>query len=242
MARADRLHKFNLVGASLIVHILVLSVVWPHQPQLSQRILDMADVAPVIPVIIVRRPQRPPDPPPPVETPTLVPVQTVRPTVVRMTPTTIPQEMLSVTPIIAPVELDPPAPEPPAPTPPPPPTSVVVRPATPAQAGVDGQAAAVGATLRGALGCANADALGLTPAEREKCAEQAAAGAKTLPYAGQGLEADKASALTAAAFRKKQDFEYKRAPVPPGTRSTDGGARDMGRSMGNDRPTAAIRF
>jgi hypothetical protein len=96
--------------------------------------------------------------------------------------------------------------------------------------------------LRGKLGCANASLLGLSREEREKCEERWRPGQDGgLP--GTGIDADKAGGLAAAARRKEADYAYKRsaAPAAPGGRigST---AEELGKSLGNDKPTAKVPF
>jgi hypothetical protein len=60
---------------------------------------------------------------------------------------------------------------------------------------------------------------------------------------GHGIDADKAGGLAAAARRKEADYAYKRsaAPAAPGGRigST---AEELGKSLGNDKPTAKVPF
>lgn len=88
--------------------------------------------------------------------------------------------------------------------------------------------------LRGRLNC---DSPSLTRAEREACIERFAAGARSAPPMGLGIERDKATALEAVARRKEQDYEYKRAPVPPGNC-----ASRVSDCLGNDRPQLKIPF
>lgn len=92
--------------------------------------------------------------------------------------------------------------------------------------------------LRGRLGCANAQALGLSRAEREACENQLAAGARDAEFPGIGIDADKATILARAAARKQADYDYKRGGVPPGT---PGGNDPSQRWRVNVPPTASDR-
>jgi len=69
---------------------------------------------------------------------------------------------------------------------------------------------------RSYVGCANADAVALTRAERDLCDERFGKGAKDAQFAGLGLKADKQRALDAAGARKEDDYKYKYGAVPNG--------------------------
>lgn len=101
--------------------------------------------------------------------------------------------------------------------------------------------------LRGLVGCANANALGLSREEREKCNDKLGAGAKEAAFPGLAIDPDKAGDLARAAARKEADYRYKRAPATPATAPSAGqlpgvGAEDMGGRLGNDRPKATVPF
>jgi hypothetical protein len=100
--------------------------------------------------------------------------------------------------------------------------------------------------LRGVVGCANADALGLSREEREKCNDKLGAGARQAAFPGLGLEPDKAGDLARAGARKEADYRFKRAPPSPNSAPGAGragvSAEELGKSLGNDRPTATVPF
>jgi hypothetical protein len=102
------------------------------------------------------------------------------------------------------------------------------------------------ALRQGEPGCANPDAVGLNRAERDLCSETFGKGAKTAPFLGLGLAADKQRLFDAAAAQKEADYRYKHAPVPSGVDPSAGvlprTAEDMGRSLGNDKPTFKLPF
>jgi hypothetical protein len=123
-----------------------------------------------------------------------------------------------------------------------------------------GEAVAANArnALRGRLGCANPDAVGLTPAEREACERRFAAGAKGAAFPGLGIDSDKAAGLDAAAAQKERDYKYRRSGGAPGTvgagpsstANAPGGrvnlpgasASDIGSTVGSDRPSSSTPF
>lgn len=82
----------------------------------------------------------------------------------------------------------------------------------------EGPTADIRAALRvSPVGCANAEAVHLTKAERDLCNERLGKGAKTAPFLGLGLPADKQSAFDRIAARKDADRRYREAPALPTT-------------------------
>jgi hypothetical protein len=83
----------------------------------------------------------------------------------------------------------------------------------------EGPKADVRAALRASpVGCANAEAVGLTRAEREACNEQLGKGAKTAAFPGLGLARDKQAAFDEAAQHNEACRAYRAAPgmtLPP---------------------------
>ncbi|MFN3515460.1 MAG: hypothetical protein ACK41C_20625 [Phenylobacterium sp.] len=79
------------------------------------------------------------------------------------------------------------------------------------------------ALRRGAVGCANAEAVRLTKAERDACDETFGAGAKDAPFIEPPMAPDKRRAFDAAAARKEAYQEYKRGNLPIGTDHRDSG-------------------
>jgi hypothetical protein len=101
--------------------------------------------------------------------------------------------------------------------------------------------------LRGSyVGCANAQAVGLTRAERDLCDEKLGKGAKDAQFAGLGLSAEKQGLLDAAGARKESDYRYKHSQGPAiGVARGQYGlpsAEDMGAELGNDRPKLTVPF
>ena len=95
------------------------------------------------------------------------------------------------------------------------------------------------------VGCANELAVGLNRAERDHCAEVFGKGAKSAPFLGLGLAADKQRLLEAAGERKEADYRYKHdagsAPLP--NRAPPGNtAKQMTQDHSIDRPRAKTPF
>lgn len=65
-------------------------------------------------------------------------------------------------------------------------------------------------------GCANQDAVGLTKAERDACYERFGKDAKDAPFLEAAIGKEKWADFDRAAVKKRRDYEYKRANVPPG--------------------------
>ena len=111
---------------------------------------------------------------------------------------------------------------------------VLARPATSADAGmglsvdVDIEAAASAAVLARALrrrsGCAHAEFLDLSPAEREACAARLAAGAASATYRPPLVDRRRRLELEAAAQERAAYRDYRHASQPPlGIDTTGGG-------------------
>lgn len=76
------------------------------------------------------------------------------------------------------------------------------------------------ALRRSPVGCANADAVILDKAERERCMEVFGKGAKDAPFIPPPMTADKRRAFDAAAARKEANRRYREGNIPAGTTST----------------------
>lgn len=76
------------------------------------------------------------------------------------------------------------------------------------------------ALRRSAVGCANADAVILDKAERERCMEVFGKGAKDAPFIPPPMAPDKRRAFDAAAARKEANRRYRESNIPAGTTNT----------------------
>jgi hypothetical protein len=104
-----------------------------------------------------------------------------------------------------------------------------------------GTRAELGRALRfGGVGCDTPDLVGLTRAERDRCAERFGSGAKSAAYLGQGLSKDKQRLLDQAAARKEAYRNYRDAPMPPGLSTSDAAGGLTG--LGESRPTNTHPF
>lgn len=207
---------YNAVALSAAAHVVVLAALALHVPRLKTPEVRSGPPEPIIPVLILPR-----VPPPEAGGPP-APIRLHR-RVLRHAPADLP-----VAPLIAPE---------------PEPERRPERPAQPAQAVTpDPLAQNARQALRGLVGCANPAQL--SREEREKCEEQLARGARQADFPGLGLEDEKGSALARAAARKEADVRYRNAP-PPANRSRGGpgqSAEEMGRALGNDRPSLKVPF
>ena len=218
--RPDRQRRILAAAVvSVAVHVALLVALVLHAPRL--RVYEQPSGPPqaIIPVLILPRA------PPPVAG------SGAKPAPIRLhrrAQRFAPQD-LPVAPLVAPVEE---APARPAPATGP---RTVTGPPAPTPGEVNAQRA-----LRAMVGCANPSLL--TRAEREKCEERLAAGARDAPYLGTGVDRDKARSLEAAAARKEADVRYRNAaPTPnaaPGRAGAGASAEELGRQLGNDRPKA----
>ncbi|MCC7268141.1 MAG: hypothetical protein IT546_12510 [Caulobacteraceae bacterium] len=105
-----------------------------------------------------------------------------------------------------------------------PPQPAAPSPASPPLPGFEGQA---DDPIRKAFrarspGCANRDAAGLTQAERDACDERFGEGAKDAPFLEAAIGKEKRADFDRAAAKKRRDYVYKRANVPPGTATPQG--------------------
>jgi hypothetical protein len=73
------------------------------------------------------------------------------------------------------------------------------------------------ALRRSPVGCANADAVILDKAERERCMEMFGKGAKDAPFIPPPMARDKRRAFDAAAARKEANRRYRESNIPAGT-------------------------
>jgi hypothetical protein len=87
----------------------------------------------------------------------------------------------------------------------------------------------------GGVGCETSSLVGMTQAERDRCAERFGAGARTAAYLGQGLSRDKQRLLDEASARKEAYRKYRDAPIPPGLSTSDAAGGLTG--LGEARPT-----
>lgn len=190
MRRARR-RIISVVAVSALLHGAVLALLALHAPELRAPDEDAGPPLAVIPVLLL---PRTPPPAPGAAAPS--PIRLHR----------RPQRVAAETPPIAPLrvprgalEARPPAPAPPSPLPPPPLTREVRT-----------------ALRLGPVGCANAEAVNLTKAEREKCDEQLAAGAKDAPWYPPGKTAARRAELQAEGARKDALVRRKEAPLGAG--------------------------
>ncbi|MET0274934.1 MAG: hypothetical protein ABW360_18255 [Phenylobacterium sp.] len=196
MSTAARRRTFSAMALSVIAHVAVLAVLALHTPMLRMPVESSGPPEPIIPILILPR-----TPPPPQDA-------TARPTPVRLhrrplrhlqTPLPIeplpaPQAEASASPAKGRVELHP------APLP-------------------EGPKGDVRAALRqGPVGCANVQAVGLNGSEREHCNDVLGTGAKTAPFLGLGLKADKQFDFDKANAAKQSYQRYKRGNIPSGVK------------------------
>jgi len=209
-----RLNRAGVYTASAAGHVLFFVALGLSSPEVRRVFVE----DPVVPVDVFITP------PPPRETTRRSEAEpSPRPTPVR------PRQAV-VSPLPMPV-----APLPMAPTP-------TARPAPPAAVTGGGSGGAAGpgslqprgglreALRRSPVGCANQAAVGLNIREREACAERFGTGAADTPFIPAPIAGAKRRDWDAAAARKEIARERKRAPVPPGTATTNnaGGTRTDG--------------
>jgi len=104
-----------------------------------------------------------------------------------------------------------------------------------------GTQAELGRALKfGGVGCDSPSLVGMTQADRDRCAERFGAGAKTAAYLGQGLSKEKQRLLDQANARKEAYRKYRDAPMPPGLSGSDAAGGLTG--LGESRPTTDHRF
>jgi len=215
------------VVASLIAHLVVAVVVVLQHPQLILPIEERGPPSAVIPILLMPR------------TPPPTAGRQAQPQPIRLHRR--PQPF--VPPDVPTAPIAPPEPAP-APAAPPAPRGPPVLHPAPQPEGPRGDVRT--ALRRSEVGCANADAVNLTPAERDLCNEQFGKGAKTAPFLGLGLAKDKQRLLDAAGAQKEADYRYKHSPAPPGADPSatqlPRTAEQSGAALGNDKPTFKIPF
>jgi hypothetical protein len=83
------------------------------------------------------------------------------------------------------------------------------------------------ALRRSPAGCANAEAVRLTRAEREGCLEMFGQGAKDAPFFEPPMSRDKRQAFNKAAARKEAYVRYRNGGVPVGTSAESGPSQPL---------------
>jgi hypothetical protein len=221
MPAARRSRTAWIVAASVIAHAGVIAVLWLHAPRLFTPPSGPATPEAIIPVLIMPR-ALPPDA-----------ASGDKPTVIRLhRRKTRFADDLPIAPLIATVEEEPKAAG-----------SDGTRTPTldlPSQAAV---AANARRALRSRLDCNDP---ALTRAERAACEDRFAADGRDAPFAGLGLDRDKAEVLDQAAARREADARYRRgaAPAAPSAgglpwdvqRSSPSGTDDLGKALGQPPP------
>ena len=238
MPAANRSRSVGIVAASVAVHAVLLALVAVQAPRLRTPPVASGPPEAIIPILIMPR------------TPPATAAPGAKPTEVRLHRR--PQPFANQAPPVAPL-VTPAAEEPKR-------TLPAEGPRTTAPSTSTQDALAVNArnALRGKLGCANADALGLSRAEREACENQLAAGAKDAAFPGLGLSRDKEGILGQAAARREADYRYMRSGGGVGTvgagPSANGNAvgrgnnlpgatsEDLAKTVGSDKPAYKIPF
>jgi hypothetical protein len=239
MRAARRGGKAGIVAASLAVHALVFALVWTHAVRLRIPVPPSGPPQAIIPVLIMPR-----VPPSPAAAPG------ARPAEIRLHRR--PQRFVAELPPVAPLVVPQLPEEDKKPTGPSGPRVLTLPSAK------DAVAENTRKALRGRLGCANADALGLSRSEREACENELARGAQASDFQGFGIDADKAGGLAAAAAEKERRYKYMRSSGgvgtagagPSATENAPGGrtnlpgssAAGIAGSVGADRPTRTTPF
>jgi hypothetical protein len=197
MQTAKRRRTTWAVSASLIAHVAVGLFLLAQHPTLQAPVSEPGPPQAIIPILLMPRT-------PPPAAGRLAPSQPIR--LHRR-----PQPYAS--PDVTPAPIAPRAP----------PTSAVAPPAPKAVPALhpapqpEGPKDEVRTVLRhSAVGCANAQAVGLNRAERDFCDERFAKAAKGVEFTGLGLAPDKQRAFDAAAARKEADRNYKESYGPTG--------------------------
>jgi hypothetical protein len=224
MMAAKRRRTIWAVAASITAHLAVILIVAAQRPILMMPPEDLGPPSPIIPILIL-----PKTPPPATGRP--APINPIR--LHRRPQRFIPPEAPT-----APIAPPTPAPAPPAqPSRAPPALHPAPQP--------EGPKGDVRTALRHSeVGCANREAVGLNGAERDLCDEKFGKGAKTAPFLGLGLAADKQRALDATAAQREADYKYKHGnSVPSATLGgTGASAEDIAKGTGNDKPVAKVPF
>lgn len=217
-ATAGRGRRFGIVGASLAVHALLLTLVWIQAPRLRAPIAPSGPPEAIIPVLIIPRT------PPPAAAP-----PGAKPTPIRLHRR--PQPFSDQPPPVAPL-VTPAVPEASAPKTAPSPQ--VIRP-TIGPTADDALARNARNALKSQLDCNSPT---LSRAEREGCMDRFVDRFKNEPAQGLGIDRDKARGLEAAARRKEQDYVYKRSAS--GGQSNTGSGYNAGNIKQPDKPSSGI--
>jgi hypothetical protein len=224
MMAAKRRRTIWAVAASITAHLAVILVVAAQRPILMMPPEDLGPPPPIIPILIL-----PKTPPPTTGRP--APINPIR--LHRRPQRFIPPEAPT-----APIA-------PPAPAPAPPASPSRAPPALHPAPQPEGPKGDVRTALRQSeVGCANQQAVGLNRAERDLCDEKFGKGAKTAPFLGLGLAADKQRVLDAAGAQREADYKYKHGNSVPSANlgGIGASAEDIAKGTGNDKPVAKVPF
>jgi hypothetical protein len=227
MQTARRRRTTWAISASLIAHVAVGIFLLAQHPTLVAPVSEPGPPQPIIPILLMPRT-------PPLPSGRLAPSQPIR---LHRRPQPY------ATPDVTPAPIAPRAPPTPAVAPPAPKSLPALHPAPQPEGPKD----EVRTVLRhSAVGCANAQAVGLNRAERDFCDERFAKAAKGVEFTGLGLNPEKQRLLDAAGAQKEADYRYKRAPmtpnVAPGSLNPGMSAEDRSRAMGSDKPSLVIPY
>jgi hypothetical protein len=186
-----RRYAIRAIALSAVVHAAVLTVLWFQRPSLPADLEPAGPPEAIIPVLILPR-----APPPAAGAAAPAPIRLHRRS----------QRFAAEPTPVAPLQV----PEPKTP-------SQAQAPAAPSPVPPAPLTSEVRASLRlGRVGCANADALNLTRAEREACDEQFASGAKDAPFIAPAMSAAKRAELQAAGARKDALMRARETPLGVG--------------------------
>ena len=229
--------RLGIAAGSAALHVVLVVVVAAYAPRLLVPNVASGPPEPIIPVLIMPR------------TPPAAVGPNAKPTPIRLHRR--PQRFVPAEDPVAPLLIPQIAP--------PRPLSAPIARQAPLPSSRDEVADTMTRVLRGSLGCANANAIGLSRAEREACEDELAAGAQDAPFTGLGVARGKAAGYDAAASRKAADVRFrertggvgvtgtgrKAAEIErPGAPNLGMGtsAHDLGAALGNDRPALKVPF
>ena len=202
MHKAWRRRTTWAIAGSALAHLAVLVVVLLQRPTLPPPAYEPAGPPqPIIPILLMPR------------TPPMTAGGVAHPNAVRLhqRPPRNPSAPAPVAPLFIP---------PPKPADLPAQGAPVVRTA-PAQATPTAASDAVRATLRTTLGCAEAQVVGLSQSERERCAERLGRGARDTAYLAPALSPAKRAALDEEAATREARKAAIDRPIPPGANRTE---------------------
>lgn len=193
MQTANRRRTTWAVAASFLAHMAVLTVVALQHPMLAIREEEPGRPEPIIPILLT--PRTPPT------------AKAGGPSEIRLhrRPQRFIPPNLPVKPLVTPK------------APSPPPAAARLGPVTvSASLAAESQRNEVRAALQGLVGCSNPEAAGLTAAQRAKCDERLAAGAKDAPFTGLNMDSQKLKDLDVSATHKEACRAYRAGgPQPP---------------------------